>query len=168
MKLYPLKILIIASLPLLLLACDDTQTHEDATHETSLGLKQVTLTPKEKTQRWYFSQQAARGKQIFADHCAICHGAGGEGAPNWEAPTKQGVYPPPPLNGSAHAWHHPLSILGATIYGGGAASGGQMPAFKGRLSENEIIDVIAHIQSNWPDNNYQRWLSIEKSSRQQK
>ncbi len=149
---------------LVLVACDNTQNIE--AQETTIRFNQLTLEPKENTRRWYFMQQAERGKAVFSANCAICHGAQAQATPHWRTLDANGNYPPPPLNGSAHAWHHPLSILGRTVYYGGAPVGGQMPEFKGKLSETDIIDVIAHFQSYWSDDIYQRWLQIEKSSRQ--
>jgi mono/diheme cytochrome c family protein len=135
-------------------------------NNTALTAEQITLTPKDDTNRWYFAEQAERGKAVFASNCVACHGKKAEATSNWKTPNSNGNYPPPPLNGTAHAWHHPIRVLGRTIFNGGAAVGGQMPAFKHRLSESDIIDVIAHIQTYWPDNTYNRWLDIEKTSRQ--
>ncbi len=161
-----IKILSVLFLCLLLLsACDNTQQAQ--LEDTSTGFNQLTLEPKEDTQRWYFAKQAERGKAIFANNCTVCHGKNAEATPHWKTPDANGNYPPPPLNGSAHAWHHPLAILGRTIYDGGKPVGGQMPGFKDTLSETEIIDVIAHFQSYWSDGIYQRWLQIENSYRQQ-
>jgi mono/diheme cytochrome c family protein len=133
--------------------------------DTVISFSQITLSPKPMTTRWYFSDQAARGKEVFINNCAVCHGNSAEATNDWKTPDANGNYPPPPLNGSAHAWHHPISVLGRTIYNGGAEVGGQMPAFKDKLSESEIVDVIAHFQTYWSDSIYERWLMIENSSR---
>ncbi|MGB0732327.1 MAG: c-type cytochrome [Pontibacterium sp.] len=132
---------------------------------TVLGLNELTLDAKPDTQRWYYTPQAERGKKVFAANCAICHGANAESTPHWRTVDNNGHYPPPPLNGSAHAWHHPMTMLGSTIYNGGAPVGGQMPAFKDKLSETDIIDVIAHFQTYWSDDIYQQWLQIEHRAR---
>jgi len=163
--------LLICFLSFILLACGKAQDKENINVEISSdntisSIKKITLEPKEKTNRWYFTEQAERGKLVFSNNCAVCHGKNAEATANWKAPNASGHYPPPPLNGSAHAWHHPISVLGRVIYNGGAAVGGQMPAFKNTLSESDIIDVIAHFQTYWPDKTYDGWLSIEKSSRE--
>ncbi len=152
-------------LGLLLTACDNTQQAQP--EDTLVSFNQLTLEPKASTQRWYFAEQAERGKTVFANNCAVCHGKNAEATPHWKTLDANGNYPPPPLNGSAHAWHHPLAILGRTIYHGGTPVGGQMPAFKDVLSETDMIDVIAYFQSYWSDGIYQRWLQIENSYRQQ-
>ncbi|MFT5420451.1 MAG: mono/diheme cytochrome c family protein [Candidatus Endobugula sp.] len=164
------KFLFIASLSLSLFSCDkkaDEKSSSSHINEknTVLGFDDITLTPKETTTRWYFFEQAERGRVIFSSRCAVCHGRNAEATPNWKTPNDNGHYPPPPLNGTAHGWHHPISILGRTIYNGGAPVGGQMPAFKDQLAESDIIDVIAHIQTHWSDTIYARWLTIENSSR---
>ena len=110
-----------------------------------------------ENQRWYSDEQYTQGKQLFSQNCASCHGQNAEATPNWKQTDANGNYPPPPLNGSAHAWHHDLDLLRRTIREGGAKLGGQMPGFEGRLSAAEIDSVIAFFQSRWPDDIYQRW-----------
>lgn len=159
-----------------LLACSEKSSEKshdesevvDITYQESdtiLTLAKLTLTPKPITNRWYFAEQADRGQAVFTSNCVVCHGKNAEATADWKTPDANGAYPPPPLNGSAHAWHHPLSVLGRTVYLGGAPVGGQMPAFKDVLSETDIIDVIAHFQTYWSDAIYDRWLMIENSSR---
>ena len=157
---------------LLVSACDSSESTSGAASipantNTVLGFHDVTLAPKADTQRWYYGQQAERGAKVFAANCAICHGPNAESTPNWREVNSAGQYPPPPLNGSAHAWHHPMAMLGSTIYNGGAPVGGQMPAFKNKLKETDIIDVIAHFQTYWSNDIYQQWLQIENRARGQ-
>jgi len=168
----PINTFFITTLCLSLLACSEKSHDEsevvDITYQegdTILTLAKLTLTPKPITNRWYFAEQADRGQVVFSNNCVVCHGKNAEATADWKTPDVNGAYPPPPLNGSAHAWHHPLSVLGRTVYLGGAPVGGQMPAFKDVLSETEIIDVIAHFQTYWSDPIYERWLTIENSSR---
>ena len=66
--------------------------------------------------RWYTHEQVSRGKPLFAQHCAVCHGEWGQGlAEDWRKTDASGHYPPPPLNGTAHTWHHPTEVLLRTI-----------------------------------------------------
>lgn len=106
--------------------------------------------------RWFTAEQVARGADVFEANCASCHGAGAVGDPNWRQRGTDGLYPPPPLNGSAHAWHHPLVWLEATITKGGGAQG-RMPAWGGQLSPDEIKATIAWFQSLWPEEIYAIW-----------
>ena len=111
------------------------------------------------TGRWYSKEQVELGANVFKANCASCHGSNAEATPEWTKPDANGFYPPPPLNGTAHAWHHPFPMLKRTIEEG---SQGRMPGWKGRLSEEEIESVIAWFQSLWPDRGYQLWLQRHK------
>ena len=94
---------------------------------------------------------------MFQQNCAVCHGAQAQGAPDWQRPDASGKYPPPPLNGTAHSWHHPMKVLKRVIKQGTAAQGGNMPAWEGKLSDKEIDAVIAWFQNKWPDPLYAAW-----------
>ncbi|MCF6190471.1 MAG: cytochrome c [Cocleimonas sp.] len=108
--------------------------------------------------RWYTPAQLIRGKKVFASNCASCHGDKGQGLTvDWKKPDAKGVFPPPPLNGSAHAWHHSKDLLMRTVNEGGVALGGAMPSFKDKLSEKEKEAVLAHVMSLWPDKIYNTW-----------
>ena len=102
------------------------------------------------------------GAKLFQANCAACHGKQGEGAPNWRTPDKKGKFRPPPLNGSGHMWHHPLPVLLSVIRDGTAAQGGTMPAWKEKLSEREMVDVIAWLQSKWSKEIYQQWKQMDE------
>ena len=106
-----------------------------------------------------------RGQTLFTQHCAACHGDRAQGAFGWERPGADGKYPAPPLDGSAHAWHHPYAQLKQTIQEGTLKLGGSMPAWKGKLSEADTEAVIAWFQSTWPDPIYAAWADIDRRSR---
>lgn len=97
----------------------------------------------------------AQGAQLYAQHCASCHGAKLEGQPNWRQRLPNGRMPAPPHDESGHTWHHPDRVLfGITKYGlvpPYASPGYQsdMPAFGGKLSDAEIRGVLAYIESHW-------------------
>ncbi|WP_211331984.1 c-type cytochrome [Inmirania thermothiophila] len=105
-----------------------------------------------------------RGARVFQQHCAACHGRTAQGSPDWRRRGPDGRFPPPPLDGSGHAWHHPTAVLREVIREGTVKDGGGMPAWKGRLDEGQIDDVIAWIQSRWPEPVYRRWQEIERRS----
>ena len=109
--------------------------------------------------RWYSADQVKQGQQVFQQNCARCHGSEAQGAANWRQRQADGSYPPPPLNGSAHAWHHPMPVLMNTINRGGQPFGGKMPAFGNILSKEEKLAVIAYFQHYWPDEIYRVWLN---------
>jgi len=104
-------------------------------------------------------EQVARGKGVYAQHCAACHGIQLEGQPNWQEKLPTGRMPAPPHDASGHTWHHPDSILfGITKHGlvpGKYAPPkyqSDMPAFGAQLADEEIWAVLAYIKSNWPEN----------------
>lgn len=111
-------------------------------------------------------QVLAHGQRIFQTHCSACHGAQAQGAPGWERPGADGKYLPPPLDGSAHAWHHPRSALRQVIRDGTVQVGGNMPAWGGELSAAEIDAVMAWFQSLWPDEIYAAWAEMDARARQ--
>lgn len=108
--------------------------------------------------RWYTPSQVELGKQVYAENCISCHNENAIGTFTWRQPGTDGSYPPPPLNGTAHAWHHPLSQLKRTITQGGIPLGGTMPGFGSKLNDDEKLAVIAWFQNFWPDKIYQEWL----------
>jgi S-disulfanyl-L-cysteine oxidoreductase SoxD len=99
--------------------------------------------------------QAADGAQLYALHCASCHGANLEGQPNWRQRLPNGRMPAPPHDESGHTWHHPDKVLfGITKHGlappfAPAGYETDMPAFGGKLRDAEIRAVLAFIASHW-------------------
>lgn len=109
--------------------------------------------------KWYSASLLELGKKVFKENCMECHGEEGQGlADDWRKPLADGAYPPPPLNGTAHTWHHRMSTLIRTINEGGIPIGGKMPAFADRLSDEEKIAVIARFQAWWPEKIYKGWI----------
>lgn len=103
-------------------------------------------------------EQLATGESIFQENCQSCHGVKARGVvPDWQKKQADGSLPAPPLNGTAHAWHHNDKILLRTINMGSVALGGSMPAFKDKLSKKEKQAVLAYIKNLWPDELYKSW-----------
>ncbi len=100
----------------------------------------------------------AQGRALYADHCAVCHGAELEGAPDWRRPDADGRYPAPPHDATGHTWHHGDGMLFDYVKRGGQAVlddmgvdfRSAMPAFGGVLSDDEIAAILAFIRSTWP------------------
>ncbi len=107
----------------------------------------------------------ARGAQIYQANCAACHGANAEGAPSWQRKGPDGRYPAPPLDGTGHDWHHPMSALKQTVREGTARLGGSMPAWKNKFSDADIEAVIAWFQSRWPAEVYRNWALMDEKAR---
>jgi len=99
--------------------------------------------------------KVAIGAKIYAQHCAACHGAKLEGQPEWRRRLPNGRMPAPPHDESGHTWHHADHVLfGITKRGlvppyapGDYQSA--MPAFGGKLADDEIWAVLAFIKSRW-------------------
>lgn len=95
------------------------------------------------------------GKEIYARTCAVCHGADFKGQPNWRTRGPDGLLPAPPHDESGHTWHHADGQLFVLMREGVAALAPagyrtSMPAYKGILSDREIVAVLAYIKSTWP------------------
>src|SRR5258706_13794673 len=69
----------------------------------------------------------ARGKVVYAEHCASCHGANLEGQPNWRKPLPNGRLPAPPHDRTGHTWHHSDNQLFDMVKNGTAA---MMPGYE--------------------------------------
>lgn len=99
---------------------------------------------------------AQRGEALYAEHCAACHGADLEGAPDWKSRLPSGRLPAPPHDATGHTWHHGDALLLRIVKEGTAAVIGNgyesdMPGFEGVLDDGEIRDVLAYIKSTWPE-----------------
>ena len=104
------------------------------------------------------TDSVALGEATFSKHCVSCHGEAAQGlTQDWKQRLPNGKFPAPPLNGSAHAWHHSPKTLLRTINEGGVKLGGWMPGFKDQLSEREKQALIDYIYSLWPESIQQRY-----------
>lgn len=113
-------------------------------------------TPQSIAARKLDSEKIKRGAAVYRTNCASCHGPNGEATLNWREQGADGRYPPPPLDGSAHAWHHSTATLEKMIREGSPGVGG-MPPWNGKLTNQEIDDVIVWIKTLWPDEIYDIW-----------
>ncbi len=81
--------------------------------------------------------RAAAGQSVYEEHCRACHGARGRGDGPSAASLKQA-----PADLRAHAFHHDEAYLAALVQQGF----GVMPAFRGKLSDEQIANVIQYIR----------------------
>lgn len=89
---------------------------------------------------------SAAGQKVYATNCSSCHQATGKGQP--------GVFPPlagnPVVTGDASKVIHIVKNgLNGKITVNGATYNGQMPAWKGTLSDGDIAAVISYIRTSW-------------------
>ena len=92
------------------------------------------------------AQDAAAGKEIYEQYCALCHGPQGKGDGSLSANLD-----PKPRNHTDGAYMNPLSdahLLNIVGGGGGAAGLSPiMPAWKDILSAQQIQDVVAFVRT---------------------
>ena len=110
--------------------------------------------------------QVAAGRRAYAEHCAVCHGARGEGAPDWARPNAYGEVPAPPHNARGHTWKHSDAMLYRIVQDGWRDPFNKtdtltMPAFKGRLSHADTIAILAYLKTLWTSE--QRRFQVEES-----
>lgn len=79
-------------------------------------------------------QTSSVGQQVYAERCAVCHGAHGQGGPGAR------------LAGGAAASRYPSVEAEETVVRDGAAAG-TMPAFKDILTPEQIRAVVAYTRS---------------------
>jgi len=84
-------------------------------------------------------KRVTSGEEIYSANCALCHG-----------PVNGPVaLESAPVHGDAgHTWHHPDRLLHQWILDSPPLAT-VMPAFRGTLSEEEVLDVLAYIKSHW-------------------
>lgn len=152
------KISAVFALAALLVACGKTETGSSASKVDAPG--RASSAPDK---RGDFAT-IVRGGQLFSENCARCHGELAQGHPQWRQPDASGRYPAPPLDGSGHAWHHPTMALVRTIKFGTQSLGGSMPAWKDKLSDEDISAVIQWFQSRWPEEIYRDWKTRDQQA----
>lgn len=104
----------------------------------------------------------AEGRGLYNQHCASCHGANLEGAPEWKTPLADGSFPAPPHDSTGHTWHHSDELLiDITLNGGNPQSNSKMPAFKEQLSHDQVVAILDYIKSQWgrDERKYQWWMT---------
>ena len=108
-----------------------------------------------------------RGAHLFAEHCVLCHGPQAQGHPDWQTPSDGSFAAAPPLNGTGNDWKRSRAVLAATIQNGVRRKSDNvdvMPAWKGRLSERDVEDVLNWMQSIWPAEVYDAWTKAQAAA----
>lgn len=109
--------------------------------------------------------QVDRGRALYQQQCASCHGSNAEGAPNWATPGPDGFFLPPPHDDTGHTWHHSDRVLYEVIRDGMSdplkpGSPLRMPAFGDKLSDVEIRALITYFKSLWTAE-HRQWQAEE-------
>ena len=111
------------------------------------------------------SPQLARGHALYLEHCAQCHGPQAQGHPDWQTPSDGSFTAAPPLNGTGTDAGRTRQQLLAVIEDGARRNGvAVMPAWRGRLSPDDIDAILGWCQSLWPRATYERWLKANDTA----
>ena len=154
-----MKAAIMVLLAVVLVACDQKAEKDQKVQLSSASTEQVPARHNDPA-------VLALGQKVFQQHCSACHGAQAQGAADWRKRKPDGTFPPPPLNGSGHAWHHSRAILRDVIRNGSQPGQGGMPAWQGKLTGDEIEAAIGWFQSLWPDPVYTAWYEMQQRGNQ--
>ncbi|MCV6608933.1 MAG: cytochrome c [Campylobacterales bacterium] len=119
-------------------------------------------------ERWYEKERISKGKTLYNQYCISCHNKNAAGTKDWKKTDKDGFLPPPPLNGTAHTWHHDADLLFKIMDEGGALYNGKMPPFKDVLTKEDKLNILAYIQNFWKNETYEIWIEEIQKGREVK
>jgi mono/diheme cytochrome c family protein len=95
------------------------------------------------------------GHALYADRCGSCHGRHLQGQPLWQWVDANSWRRAPAHDYTGHTWQHSdddlfyITKFGRFAYTPISSPSG-MPAFGTRMTDQEIISVLAFIKSRWP------------------
>ncbi|SDD65692.1 c-type cytochrome [Kordiimonas lacus] len=96
-----------------------------------------------------------RGKVLYGQHCAGCHGDNLEGQKDWQDKKPFERRRAPPLDATGRAWEHAdktlfmMTKFGVHALEGKGTLNSNMPAFVGILEDEEIVAVLSYVESTW-------------------
>lgn len=85
----------------------------------------------------------AKGQPLYAQNCASCHG---------DAETSHPLASAPPHTDAGHTWHHADRALVEWILDG-VPLATTMPKWRGQLTEEEVVAILAYIKTFWSSDN---------------
>jgi mono/diheme cytochrome c family protein len=145
------RFVVMAAATLVVVACGKGEPDKTAREAATAG----------QAGRTFTTESLFSGVRLFHEHCAQCHGPEAQGHPDWQNPK---VAAAPPLDGSGNVWKRRKQDMIAVIKEGVKRNGEPvMPAWKGRLSDREIEDIITWYQALWPADVYERWRKANVS-----
>ena len=91
----------------------------------------------------------AAARKTYEQYCQSCHGKNGVGERPKDMYAQDSYgFVAPPLDNSAHGWHHTDDGLAYTILNGSSRNPRMLP-FKDMISEEDARNVVAYIKSLW-------------------
>lgn len=90
------------------------------------------------------SGDPVHGRALYGQYCVSCHGPDGRGEPGWRRLERAA----PALDITGHAWHHEDAQLIQMILDKPLPDS-KMPPWRGVLSRDDAIDMLAFIKSLW-------------------
>ena len=92
-----------------------------------------------------------RGKTVYLQHCAACHGRTLQGQALWQMAAPRRA---PALNQTGHAWERSdRELLAISRFGESRDPSKRsfgMPAFAATLGDKDIVAVVAFVKASWP------------------
>ena len=112
------------------------------------------------------TDQVKSGRTVYEQHCASCHGAYAEGAPNWQERDAHGELLAPPHNAEGHTWRHSDADLYEMVSKGwrdpfNKSERLTMPAFDVEILPEQIRAVIGYLKTLWTPE--QRQFQLQES-----
>lgn len=129
--------------------------------------KSASSAPPAPAARHFEPAGLTRGAALFEQHCALCHGPQAQGHPDWQTPNNGSFAAAPPLDGTGNDWKRSRAEMAAAIQNGIKRKSDNemvMPAWKGRLKDQEVEDVINWLQSLWPAEVYEAWSKTQANT----
>lgn len=110
-------------------------------------------------------EEVSRGKELYQQFCASCHGVDLAGDSDWKTPNEDGSFPPPPHDASGHTWHHSDQALIQIIRDGSDSAQSRMPRFGDQLKDDDIISILEYLKGHWGEREreYQRQLNEQET-----
>ena len=148
-----MKKIAVICLLLFVSACSKEEPHKiNGTGLTLGGSGQL------ESQQLFDLNSVARGARLFQENCAQCHGPQAQGHPDWQRAREEGYAAAPPLNGTGTDVKLTRERMVEVIRKGAKRMDVMvMPAWKGRVDDDQIMDIISWYQALWPADAYQQW-----------
>lgn len=151
----------------IIVASSASCSKKEPTEKTVVVDKEKNIQKLPESMRNFSVASITRGALIFQERCAECHGPQAQGHPGWsprqnQKQNKKTKIKPmivaPPLDGSGVAHKRKKAqLVNAITKGIKRGKVLVMPDLKGKLSPQDIEDVITWFQALWPPKVYEAW-----------